>query len=154
MCMLQKTNIYFHIQDRLTEAIKHLDPENITDNSTSFTDSNTTATTTSSATTSANQQQQTAATNTLAGGHASISDCRSVVQLNLAVGFALREEWEKASSLARPLCRVDGGHNLGVRALILNLYIALRRGDIRTAHLLLLERYPSLKNGQNSGPNF
>eukprot|EP00088_Acartia_fossae_P026104 TRINITY_DN2686_c0_g2_i1.p1 TRINITY_DN2686_c0_g2~~TRINITY_DN2686_c0_g2_i1.p1 ORF type:complete len:648 (+),score=216.78 TRINITY_DN2686_c0_g2_i1:42-1985(+) len=137
------------IQDRLTEAIKHLDPENITDISTSFTDSNTTTTTSSAA---ANQQQS--AANTLAGGHASISDCRSVVQLNLAVGFALREEWEKASSLARPLCRVDGGHNLGVRALILNLYIALRRGDVRTAHLLLLERYPSLKHGQNSGPSF
>lgn len=83
-----------------------------------------------------------------------VADCRSVMQLNLAVGFALREEWDKASGLAKQLCLVDGngggGNNLGVQVLILNLYIALRKGDIAAAHEILLQRYPSLKHSQNS----
>jgi len=124
------------LQDKLTEAIKHLDPENITD--LSFVDPIGTS--------------DGSATATL-----DPANCRRVMQLNLAVGFALREEWEKASSLARPLYRVDtsspdiGGQNLGVQILILNLYIALRRGDVTAAIQYLLDRYPALKYcSQNS----
>lgn len=72
------------------------------------------------------------------------------MQLNLAVGFALREEWEKASGLAKQLSQADSGQNFGVQVVILNLYIALRRGDMATAQHIMLQRYPSLKHSQNS----
>jgi CCR4-NOT transcription complex subunit 10 len=128
------------IQDRLTEAIKHLDPANISD--TTFTDN-------TAGIEVINTTSATAGSNTT-----DVADCRSVMQLNLAVGFALREEWEKASGLAKQLWLVDGngggGNNLGVQVLILNLYIALRKGDIAAAHEILLQRYPSLKHSQNS----
>jgi len=121
------------IQDRLTEAIKHLDPENITD--TTFPEN-----------TNAVDLIKSSST----GNTADLTDCRSVMQLNLAVGFALREEWEKASGLAKQLCLADSGHNFGVQVVILNLYIALRRGDMATAQHIMLQRYPSLKHSQNS----
>jgi len=124
------------LQDKLTEAIKHLDPENITD--LSFGDPIGTSDVSSTPTLDP-------------------ANCRRVMQLNLAVGFALREEWEKASSLARPLYRLDtsssdhgGGQNLGVQILILNLYIALRRGDVAAAIQYLVERYPALKYCRNN----
>ena len=92
----------------MTEAIKHLDPENITD--LSFGDPIGTSDVSSTPTLDP-------------------ANCRRVMQLNLAVGFALREEWEKASSLARPLYRVDtsssdhGSQNLSVQVVILNFRI-------------------------------
>jgi len=120
-------------QDRLTDAIKHLDPENLSD---------------------ITFPENSAPVEIASSSTADVSDCRNLMHLNLAVGFALREEWDKAGGLARQLCLSDGGlvGNLGVQVLILNLYISLRKGDIATAHHILLQRYPSLKqqHSQNS----
>ena len=75
------------LQDRLSEAIKHLNPENISDVNVNFSSDNRSS------------------VGTAGGGWSplDVSEGRAVVEYNLGVGFALREEWDKASSLATQL---------------------------------------------------
>lgn len=67
-----------------------------------------------------------------------------MIQYNLAVGFALREEWGKG--------REPGGAPLqqqaqsGVQVLLLNLYIA-EAGDVERARRLVREHCPVWRPG-------
>jgi len=112
------------LQDRLSDAIKHLDPESILD---------------------------------LEGGGGGwspndVAEGRAMIQYNLAVGFALREEWEKAGSLVVPLYN-NNKHGMSVQVLLLNLYISLRRGDVDRARRLVREHCPVLEKTRDHQPN-
>lgn len=109
------------LQDRLSEAIKHLDPEKITDVGVNFGSEN---------------------RSPASGWNPSdLNEGRAYIQYNLAVGFALREEWDKAGSLAGPL--YNRSTEMSVQVLLLNLYIALRQGDCDRARQLVRDRCPA-----------
>jgi len=122
------------LQDKLSDAIKHLDPDNIGDvNLSMATDLR------------ANQP--------LAAGWSpsDLSEGRAFIQYNLAVGFSLREEWAKAASLAGPLYKRNS--EISVQVLLLNLYIALSMGDGDRARQLVRDRCPVRELGQTQ-PNY
>jgi len=106
------------LQDRLGEAMVHLDPDTITlgdnwDHS---------------------QSHVSWYPDTLDTG-------KQAVQYNLAVGFALREEWEKASSIVGQLYRE--GQEVPVQVLLLVLYLSLRQGQVDRARRIVRERCPA-----------
>ena len=116
------------LQDKISEAINHLDPENIADVGYGF-----------SVGGSAADMSSTAA-------GATPAESRALLQYNLAVSFALREEWDKAASLAGQLYEHStrqGGSNMHV--LLLNLYLALRQGRTERARQLVRERCPIIR---------
>jgi len=100
------------LQDRLSEAITHLDPEVVGGGW------------------EAND-----------GWYPGTSDsARLVVQYNLAVGYALREEWDKASSLISQLYKDN--QDVSVQVLLLVLYVSLKEGKIDKARRIVRDRCP------------
>ena len=114
------------LQDKISEAINHLDPENISDVGFGFGLSS--------------PPSPDAGSTTMSG---SVADSRSVLQYNLAVSFALREEWDKASSLAGSL--YERSREVSMHVLLLNLYLALRQGRTERARQLMRERCPLIR---------
>ena len=83
------------LQDRLSEAIGHLDPELV-----------------GAGNWEAGEGQS-------AAWHpASLDSAKQMVQYNLAVGFALRDEWDKASSLINQLYKENQDVSVQVKAFI------------------------------------
>jgi len=110
------------LQDKLSEAIKHLDPENIDDVNLT--------------------NDSRGAVGTATGwSPLDVADGRAFIQYNLAVGFALREEWDKAASLAGQL--YNRNSDISVQVLLLNLYIALRQGKNDRARQIVRDRCPA-----------
>ena len=116
------------LQDRISEAIHHLDPENIADVGFSFGGSATTTTTT-------------AALDAVGSTPGSLAESRAALQYNLAVSFALREEWDKAASIASAL--YERSREVSIHVHLLNLYVALRQGRSERARQLVRERCPT-----------
>ena len=114
------------LQDKISAAIKHLDPANICDVNVNF----------------ANDSRS-----SLCWSPSDLSEARAYIQYNLAVGFALREEWEKAGSLVGPL--YNRNSEITVQVLLLNLYIALRQGDSERAVQLVRDRCPAADYSQD-----
>ena len=84
------------LQDRLSEAIGHLDPELV-----------------GAGSWEAGEGQS-------AAWHpASLDSAKQVVQYNLAVGFALRDEWDKASSLINQLYKENQDVSVQVKTFII-----------------------------------
>jgi len=108
------------LQDRLSEAIKHLDPENISD---------------------VNISADSSRGGAPGWSPLDVEDGRAFIQYNLAVGFSLREEWDKAASLAGQL--YNRNSDISVQVLLLNLYIALRQGDCERARQIVRDRCPA-----------
>ena len=77
------------LQDKLTEALVHLDPDHVTSVEVTFPGS------------------EAASTATSLWFPDTLESGKAAVQFNLAVGFALREEWSKAGSIVSVLYR-DG----------------------------------------------
>jgi len=118
------------LQDKLSEAIKHLDPEIISDLSVNLSSDNKPS------------------FMSVGGGSGwsptDVSEGRAVLEYNLGVGFALREEWDKAHIIAAQLYSRRSEVSLPV--LLLNLYIALRRGDKQRALHIVREHCPLTNN--------
>ena len=78
------------LQDKLSEAIKHLDPEIISDLSINL---------------SSDNKPSYMSVGGGGGGWSpsDVSEGRAVLEYNLGVGFALREEWDKAHIIAAQL---------------------------------------------------
>ena len=110
------------MQDRLAEAIKHLNPDNIEDIGAGFTDGEPVAGT---------------------GTDWFPASGKAAVQYNLSVGYALREEWDKAGGLVTQL--YEGAKEVPVQVLLLVLYLALRQGDTEKAKRVVRERCPAVK---------
>ena len=75
------------LQDRLAEALTHLDPESLEEGW---------------------EERE-------GWSPGSVESAKQVVQYNLAVGFALRDEWEKASSLISQLYKENQDVSVEVR---------------------------------------
>lgn len=114
------------LQDKISAAIKHLDPGNICDVNVNFGNDSRTS---------------------VGWSPSDLSEARSYIQYNLAVGFALREEWEKADCLVGPL--YNRNSEITVQVLLLNLYIALRQGDSERAVQLVRDRCPAADYSQD-----
>jgi len=108
------------LQDRLVEAMVHLDPDTV-----SLGDS---------WEGSSQSLAQTWYPDTVEMG-------KQAVQYNLAVGFALREEWDKASSIVGQLYRE--GQDVPVQVLLLVLYLSLKQGQVDKARRIVRERCPA-----------
>jgi len=105
------------LQDRLSEAITHLDPEVL-----------------------GNGWE--APVND--GWYPDSSECaKKVVQYNLAVGFALRDEWEKSSSLINQLYKDN--QDVSVQVLLLVLYVSIKQGHVAKARKIVRDRCPVVK---------
>jgi len=114
------------LQDRLSEAIKHLNPDNIEDIGSGF------------------PHDQPVAV--AVGGSSPDwfpASGKAAVQYNLSVGYALREEWGKAQGLVTQL--YEGAKEVPVQVLLLVLYLALRQGDAEKAKRVVRERCPAMK---------
>ena len=111
------------LQDRLAEAIKHLNPDNVTD-----------------------VDMDNFPAGDCGGGAASggVSG-RAAVQYNLAVCFSLREEWEKAGSVLGQL--YEGAREVPAQVVLLVLYLALRRGDTDMARRVVRDRCVAHRKG-------
>jgi len=108
------------LQDRLTQALVHLDPETAT----------------------LGDSWEASHTLSHANWYPDSQDTgKQAVQYNLAVGFALREEWEKASSIVGQLYRE--GQEVPVQVLLLVLYLSLRQGQVDRARRIVRERCPA-----------
>jgi len=108
------------LQDRLVEALVHLDPDKV-----------------SLGDTWEGSSQSLAHTwypDTLEMG-------KQAVQYNLAVGFALREEWDKSSSIVGQLYKE--GKDVPVQVLLLVLYLSLKQGQVDKARRIVRERCPA-----------
>merc|ERR1719477_341455 len=66
---------------------------------------------------------------------------KQAVQYNLAVGFALREEWDKSSSIVGQLYKE--GKDVPVQVLLLVLYLSLKQGQVDKARRIVRERCPA-----------
>lgn len=121
------------LQDKLAEALPHLDPDHVTSVEVGFPGGE--------------------------GSHTSrlgpvwfpdsLESGKAAVQFNLAVGFALREEWIKASSITALLYRE--GTDVPVQVLLLVLYLSLRTGQVDKARRIVRDRCPANSNILDSG---
>jgi len=110
------------LQDKVGEALVHLDPDLVTSVEVSFPGN------------SEGKPGPCWTPDTLDTG-------KATVQFNLAVGFALREEWEKASNIVTQLYR--DGQDVSVQVLLLVLYLSLRTGQVDRARRIVRERCPA-----------
>lgn len=122
------------LQDKLSQALPHLDPDHVTSVDVTFPSPE-------------------------GGGSGAgrplgplwfpetLESGKALVQFNLAVGFALREEWEKADSLLNHL--YQEGKDVPVQVLLLVLYLSLRTGQVERARRIVRDGCPaSLDSGQ------
>ena len=106
------------LQDRLSEALAHLDPDLVS------------------------VESWEVGQPLAQGWYPDTADiAKQTVQYNLAVGFALREEWEKATSLIGQLYRE--GQDVAVQVLLLVLYLSLKQGQVDKARRIVRERCPA-----------
>jgi len=107
------------LQDKVGEALVHLDPDLVTSVEVSFPGN------------IEGRPGPVWTPDTLDSG-------KATVQFNLAVGFALREEWGKASNIVAQLYR--DGQNASVQVLHLVLYLSLRTGQVDRARQIVKDR--------------
>jgi CCR4-NOT transcription complex subunit 10 len=118
------------LQDKISEAIHYLDPANVADDiGFGFTVGGTGAL--------GSSEIGSATTQT------TVAESRTVLQYNLAVSFALREEWDKAASLVGQL--YERSREVSMHVLLLNLYVSLRQGRTERARQLVRERCPTIR---------
>jgi len=106
------------LQDRLSEAMEHLDPDKVI--------------------TDLDMGTGEKPVNWYPNN---VESAKTAVQYNLAVGFALRDELEKASSVASQLYK--DGSDVPVQVLLLVLYLSLRQGQVDKARRIVRERCPA-----------
>jgi len=124
------------LQDKLTEALPHLDPDHVTSIEVTFPGGEGTGNSSSS------RLGPIWFPDSLETG-------KAAVQFNLAVGFALREEWNKASSIVALLYR--DGADVPVQVLLLVLYLSLRTGQVERARRIVRDRCPASSKPLDSG---